>query len=119
MHSLPDPWIACVCPETSPGFTIGSSRATPDRPRQGRRQNAVADDGKSVKQAINMAVSRMSCILRLKSRVDSDVDKGMNGLKEWNECGSLPETPSQSARHQKKECENQWRVSTMLSNMSV
>lgn len=62
--SLPAPWIVCTCPDISPESTIGSKRATPVRPRQGRRQNALVKTGKMVRQAPKTAVRRMSCILQ-------------------------------------------------------
>lgn len=64
IYSLPAPWIACACPDISPASTIGSNRATPVRPRQGRRQKALEKIGKRVKTAPKTAIKRMSCMTR-------------------------------------------------------
>lgn len=50
--------MTCTWFEIELGSTIGSRRATPLRPRQGRRQNASDKPGKSVKLATKAAVRR-------------------------------------------------------------
>lgn len=77
---------------------MGSRRATPDRPRQGRRQKASATEGKEANAAKKTAMRQRSCISqwgiepRLRAR-KIDIKKSGAFSYEWQNNGDNNDSP--------------------------